>query len=300
MQTYVDDVMNALTVFEFEGYQVRSLMIDNEPWWVGKDVCECLEIKQPRRSLAGLSDDERGGHTVTSLGGPQNMTCINEPGLYRLIFSSRKPAAERFKRWLAHEVLPALRKTGQYLMPKATSYQPRSKEASQVTTDDRLLVSAWTNCMKEVRLAFGPQSARDFYSLSPLPQVTGHVSQGVELIAASGQACLHHMLNAPFNRRGDQTLGQMMRLSFHVPAMNQPLRDGGVVINPDGHEGFAAFCLAHPRMTAVFAQTEWAHDWRTPLMTISGVTVGEVSFLKTKSTRCVLIPLFIVRGNDYE
>lgn len=109
---------NQLAVFNFKDQEVRTVMVENEPWWVAKDVCEVLALAEPHRSLASLEDDERHSMTVTdSLGRPQEMTVINEPGLYSLILRSRKKEAKAFKRWVTHEVLPAIRKTGGYSHP---------------------------------------------------------------------------------------------------------------------------------------------------------------------------------------
>jgi len=106
-------------VFAFESTVVRVVTIDGEPWFVGNDVCKALGISDARQAVDRLDDDERGVCIVPTPSGNQKMRCINEPGLYRLIFTSRVEAAERFKRWLAHDVLPALRKTGRYEAPGA-------------------------------------------------------------------------------------------------------------------------------------------------------------------------------------
>ncbi|WP_209002119.1 BRO-N domain-containing protein [Stappia albiluteola] len=110
--------MSALQPFVFEDQLVRVIDREGEPWFVGMDVCRALDISKHRDALSRLDTDERGSVVVDSLGGPQETTIISEPGVYRLVFSSRKPEAERFKRWLAHEVLPALRKTGSYAVER--------------------------------------------------------------------------------------------------------------------------------------------------------------------------------------
>ncbi len=99
----------------FEGeHLVRQIDKGDELWFVGADVCKVLALANPHSSLALLDDDEKGLHTVETLGGIQEMIVVSEPGVYRLVFRSRKPVAERFKRWLAHEVIPSIRKTGSY------------------------------------------------------------------------------------------------------------------------------------------------------------------------------------------
>ena len=102
------------SILTFESREVRLILSNGEPQWIAKDVCEALGIAQPHRSLASLDDDEKGRHIVTTLGGPQELQTVNEAGLYSLILRSRKPEAKRFKRWITHEVLPSIRKTGAY------------------------------------------------------------------------------------------------------------------------------------------------------------------------------------------
>ena len=104
-----------LQVFQYcQSTEVRMVMRGDEPWWVLADVCRVLELKEPHRVAARLDEDEKGSHLVTTLGGPQEMTIINESGLYSVILRSNKPEAKAFKRWITHEVLPSIRRTGSY------------------------------------------------------------------------------------------------------------------------------------------------------------------------------------------
>lgn len=96
------------------GQPVRFVPIEGEPWWVALDVAAVLELGNVHSSLALLDDDEKGFHSVETPGGPQQLAVVNEPGLYSLILRSRKPQAKAFKRWITHEVLPSIRKTGSY------------------------------------------------------------------------------------------------------------------------------------------------------------------------------------------
>ena len=110
--------MEELQIFNNEEFgNVRSLVIDNEPWFVGKDVAEALGYKNVRDSLARHidSDDKRDGVVIhDSMGREQKPIIINESGLYSLILSSKLESAKKFKRWVTSEVLPTLRKTGSY------------------------------------------------------------------------------------------------------------------------------------------------------------------------------------------
>lgn len=109
---------------------VRALVRDGEPWFVGKDVASALNYTNPRKALADHVDEEDKGVTkCDTLGGAQNLTIINESGLYSLILSSKLPSAKAFKRWVTSEVLPTIRKQGMYLTP-ATSEEAISNPES--------------------------------------------------------------------------------------------------------------------------------------------------------------------------
>lgn len=107
---------NNLMIFENEAFgKVRTLNLNGEPWFVAADVCKALELGNPSMTVERLDDDEKGISTIDTLGGKQRMAIINEPGLYSLVLSSRKPEAKAFKRWITHEVLPNIRKHGVYI-----------------------------------------------------------------------------------------------------------------------------------------------------------------------------------------
>lgn len=104
--------MNDLTVFKFEGTrEVRTVIKDGEPWFVAKDICDILELTNPTVAIESLDNDERSKYF---LGRQGEVNIINESGLYALVFKSRKPEAKAFRKWVTSEVLPAIRKTGQY------------------------------------------------------------------------------------------------------------------------------------------------------------------------------------------
>ena len=107
-----------LLIFENPEFgQVRTTLVDNEPWFVAADVCKALEIGNPRQAVSRLDDDEKLNTVINSDGirGNPNMTIVSEPGLYSLILRSRKPEAKVFKRWITHEVIPSIRKHGAYV-----------------------------------------------------------------------------------------------------------------------------------------------------------------------------------------
>lgn len=107
--------MSNLAIFSNESFgNVRIAMIDGNPWFVAKDVCDCLGLYRQQDSTRCLDDDEKGGCIVNTPSGDQKMVTVNESGLYSLVLRSRKPEAKAFKRWITHEVLPSIRKTGGY------------------------------------------------------------------------------------------------------------------------------------------------------------------------------------------
>ena len=116
--------MNDVKIFENPEFgRVRTTVIDGEPWFVAVDVCHALDIGNPSDALNRLDDDER---TLVSIEGASNgkpVNGVNEPGLYSLVLGSRKPEAKAFKRWITHEVIPAIRKTGGYHIPQSPAEQ---------------------------------------------------------------------------------------------------------------------------------------------------------------------------------
>lgn len=104
-------------ILNYKGTSVRTAMMNGEPAFCAADVCAVLGLTNPTRALATLDDDEKGLTIGKTPSGDQQMLFVNEGGLYALIHKSRKPEAKAFKRWVNHEVLPAIRKTGSYAVP---------------------------------------------------------------------------------------------------------------------------------------------------------------------------------------
>ncbi|MBD2473148.1 BRO family protein [Nostoc sp. FACHB-145] len=129
--------MSNLSVFVFESQEVRFVGTPENPEWVAADVCAILEIKNVSDALTSFDQDEKGIANVYTPGDDnpkgQEMLTVTEPGLYRLIFKSRKPVAKRFQRWVFHEVLPSLRRTGSYSIPK-----PDQQRNGKLTLDELL------------------------------------------------------------------------------------------------------------------------------------------------------------------
>lgn len=110
--------MSEMQIFEKAEFgKVRIVERDGQPWFVAKDVCECLELTDVSKTISLLDDDEKGTNSIRTPGGEQQMLVVSEPGLYSLILRSRKPEAKAFKRWVTHDVIPSIRKRGLYATP---------------------------------------------------------------------------------------------------------------------------------------------------------------------------------------
>ncbi len=132
--------MTDLQIFNYGSRQIRTVVLNGEPWWVAKDVCDTLDIQNPTMSLKNLEPDEVTKYNLGGLSGDSNI--INESGLYSLILQSRKPEAKKFKKWITSEVLPSIRKTGQYSLPKS---------------DDEIILIGYEKLMQKV-MALTPKA----------------------------------------------------------------------------------------------------------------------------------------------
>lgn len=161
-----------LTPFDYEGQEVRVFDLDGEPWFAAVDVCGVLEVGNPTQALSRLDPDER---TLISNEG-REINAVSEPGLYALVLGSRKPQAKPFKRWVTHEVLPSIRKTGNYGTPRQL-------------TDDELIHRALTVSVARVesltaRLAIVEPTGEEFAAHTVRITAKGAVALAVMLNVA--------------------------------------------------------------------------------------------------------------------
>ena len=151
--------MNDLTVFENEEFgSVRTLSMDGDPWFVGKDVATALGYAKPTDAVRKHVDSEdRGVSKTETPSGEQEVVIINESGLYSLILSSKLPNAKRFKRWVTSEVLPAIRKTGTYSSkPETPTFEPKRTSVGEIAS---LLLQ-----IRQVQKAQGTSSRKIAYT----------------------------------------------------------------------------------------------------------------------------------------
>ena len=124
--------MNDLQVFNNTEFgDIRTVTINNEPWFVGKDVALALGYKNPQEAVrTHIDNDDKGVSEILTPGGKQNLPIINESGLYSLILSSKLESAKRFKHWVTSEVLPSIRQTGTYSTKSAAKKSPEELAAA--------------------------------------------------------------------------------------------------------------------------------------------------------------------------
>ena len=170
-------------VFNFGDYQVRTVIKEGEPWFVAKDVCSVLELTNNREAISRLDEDEKGVNTVYTLGGNQNLTTINESGLYSLILTSRKPEAKAFKKWVTSEVLPSIRKQGKYEVKPTVpqSYSQALLEAGRlaaIVEQQELLMQQQELLMQQQELLMQEQKEALILAAPKIEYVDNFVERG--------------------------------------------------------------------------------------------------------------------------
>ena len=146
----MNKVENEIQLFKFEGKEVRTLKIDGEPWFIGKDLTDILGYSNSRKALKDHVDKEDQqiltSRNVTLENFPnRGLTAVNESGMFSLVLSSQLPTAKKFKRWVTSEVLPAIRKTGSYQLPQTPEARLKLAMEATIHLDERM-----TNVEKDV------------------------------------------------------------------------------------------------------------------------------------------------------
>jgi len=224
--------MSNLKIFTYNAAEVRTVTIDGEPWFVLKDVCVVLEIGNSRMVAERLDDDEKGVSTIDTLGGKQEMTVISESGLYDTIFLSRKPEAKQFKRWITHEVLPAIRKHGGYLTPATI-------EEALLNPDTLIRLATDLKAEREKRAALESQIEADrpkiaFANACTVSEDCKTINELAKLLNQNGYEtgqnrtyadlrrdgylCKHgELYNLPTQRAADMELFKIKEITIHHP-----------------------------------------------------------------------------------
>ena len=158
----------ALKSFGFGDQLVRVTDRNEAAWFVANDVCGALELSNPRDAVGRLDEDERDCVGITdAIGRERETTIISESGVYALIFTSRKPIAKDFRKWVTSQVLPAIRQTGRF---EVDDTSPEAAQSDALDFVER--VRAGLQMVREARIVFGIAAARRAWTLAGLPDVT--------------------------------------------------------------------------------------------------------------------------------
>ena len=206
-------VNNELQIFKYNDVDVRTVMRDGNPWWVLKEVCDILEIGNSRMVADRLDDDEKGVSLIDTPGGKQEMTVINEPGIYNVIFRSDKPEAKNFKRWITHEVLPAIRKTGAYVAPGAMPMDNLETLAQGFMTANKAL----TDALKAI-----PSSARTVNNLQRIYEKRKTIQDVANFTGAARRTVTRYVQKAGWTKLGVRTFLCESQIAILIEAMKTP------------------------------------------------------------------------------
>lgn len=259
-----------LQAFSFDTHPVRVMMRGDEPWFVGKDVCAALEIKNHADALSRLDSDERGVANTDpprsgSLGGGvQEVVIISEAGVYRLVFTSRTAKAEAFKRWIAHDLLPALRKHGFYAVPSADD------DAYPGLADQKVFgiaipkLNAAARAVSLINRIYGPAAARELWESEPgLPSFRDLITQAGD-IDDDPTGCLMHLLH--FVAEKARTIGDLLAEGIADSNVGKSLLPFGILVKPACHPDKIFIATDHPFIQRVYEHTQWAEDCRPALL----------------------------------
>ena len=270
---------------------MRVVLRDGEPWFVAADVCRVLEIGNSRDAVARLDEDERDGVGITdTIGRRQEMTVISESGLYALIFTSRKDAAKRFRKWITAEVIPAIRRTGRYEMPQAV---PAAEDAPVETLAGLTIREAelWLQMVREARLTRGTRTAAAIWAKSPLPPLEAPRALMPRATVEDGAACLAHILNHAVD--GATVELWLLDAARGIEAAAEVLTGLGLRLVPAGL--FVANGTV-PGLRALFAGTRWAEGaHRAALLALPGALASiNNTRMQGQAVRGVILPADLV------
>lgn len=265
--------MNELQIFNNPEFgEVRTTVIDGEPWFVGKDVAVALGYESPRAAVSKKVDEEdRGVSKMATPSGEQEMTIINESCLYGLVLSSKLPTAKKFKRWVTSEVLPAIRKTGGYQVPQS----PAEQMAQGILAAQKLLAEKDTTIAKQTQL---------IGELKPKADYTDRILQSKSLVTITQIAKDYGMSGAAMNEKLHE-LGVIYKLGgqwllysryqakgyTHSETVNITHKDGSgnVRMNTKWTQKGRLFLYGFLKKHGILPVIEQDHDEK-PLLTIVG------------------------------
>lgn len=280
---------NNLQTFDFDENPVRVIEKDGTPWFVAADVARVLDIKNSRDAISVLDDDEKGVALTDTLGGRQEMNIISESGLYILILRCRDAIKRgtvpyRFRKWVTGEVLPAIRKTGRYELP-ADDGEDDGEDRTDVLPDRS--TSQWLKMIRETRLLYGRNAAREMWTRSPLPKIGIETPDCAPKTSAeeTGRRCLAILTDAAVS--DGRTVRDLVRQNDDEALKRYGMR----FFYLDGQK-YLAVLNGHSFLDKVFRTTAFAAGkYRHALRGIKGVLPWSSIRIGHDHQRCTLIPL---------
>jgi len=270
--------------FAFDDSLVRVVMRGDDPWFAGKDVCQALGIAKHHQALERLDPDERGTCTVGTPSGEQSMIVVCEAGVYRLAFTSRKEEAKKFTRWVAHDVLPTLRKTGRYELSQPEAPALPGPAGDRAMAPDSFL--AKLTCIREARMVFGRAQAQIMWRQLGLPAVPPPPLTDVD----EARMLLRHILDAPVSSGSARSIRDCLDAAladFDEAARLELLPSG---IRPLPETGAFVIANQSPWLWDILDGTEWRGRHGRILRRLPGVTASGTTRFGARQHRGTLIP----------
>lgn len=236
---------NKIEVFKNEQFgEIRTALIENEPWFVAVDVCRALEIGNSSQAISRLDADEKMITLISNEGnkrGNPNMTVVNEPGLYTLILSSRKPEAKAFKRWITHDVIPMIRKTGCYMTDSVLERIRKDPTFTYTLAKAMLREKDRADALEAELNAAKPKA--DYYDTFINPDDCTNIRTTAKELKIPERKFVKFLLNEGYlvRHRGRDSKGRLVTTEFDIyespqaglPHREKPHRENPDVDSPD-------------------------------------------------------------------
>lgn len=277
-----EQAVPAVKNFAFHEELVRATVRDDDPWFVGVDVCRVLGLQNPNRAMAKLDASDRADLTIRYPSGSKTLIIISLAGAFDLILVSRMPNAREIKRWLTHEVLPALYKNGTYTMADARSGLPPLEGAARAEIPEGFLAKLY--CVRECRFIHGAAVARLMWNKLGLPPVPPPPLTAQD----EARQCLRHLLDAPVHAEGPAIRDCLEDALEEDEEARALLLGAGIRVYAD-RDGFVV-ANQGPWLREVFHGTEWAVSYARVLRRLPGTAAAGTSRFKGINRRGTFLP----------